>query len=82
MYFITNSNPGNDPINLGLCTTFYKTSSPVCQEEDYFLIIFLFTGGKHLISMSREWRFSTETERDYVYNEIVREVKWGNHLEG
>lgn len=82
MYFITDSNPGNDPINLGLCTTFYKTNSSVWQEEDYFLIIFLFTGGEHLISMSREWRFSTETERDSVYNEIVKEVRWGSHLGG
>lgn len=79
MYFITDSNPGNDPINLGLCTTFYKMN-PVWEEEDYFCILFLFTGGERLISMNREWRFSTETERDSVYNQIVKEVRWGSHL--
>lgn len=74
MYFITNSNPGNNPINLGLCTTFYKTNSPVWKEEQYFIIMFLFTGGEQLLSISEEWSFSTEAERDSAFEAILYEV--------
>lgn len=79
MYFITSTYRGNNPINLELCTTFYKTSSgPVfgTQGEKFFEILFSFASGQQ-----EEWGFNTEAERDSAFEAILYEVGGGRESE-
>jgi hypothetical protein len=77
MFFITDRNPGNNPVNLDLCTTFSKGHY---EDAESYLITFEFSAPESYAEI--DWNFESKADRDCVYHNILSMVEEHRQAQG
>lgn len=79
MFFITDRNPGNNPVNLSFCTSFSKGHYEDTVQESC-LITFELSAPEPYAEI--DWNFESKADRDCVYRNILSMVEEHRQAQG